>query len=496
MKWGTLLRRLCALPVLLAAFLALSPVASAATGEIVVTPLDARDQSPVAQTSFTLYAAATPVDGGRYVWTDPFAGCGIDVARLTGEDTAGMLADFARQNAIPGQTQEANETAAVRFTGLAPGGYLVVQEGRADGYCPVEPFVAVLPAAGEDGRPADTVRAFPKAEPWTGTGTPVSLTVNKRWECAKDAIPAAITVTLLRDGKPSGTATLSAGNGWSHTWEELSPFYEWDVREDNVPKGFAARYARRGNTVTVTNAATLIQTGQTVWPIPVLAVGGLALLLAGGALTGRGKRRKTRKKTVRPVVALGALLIVASIGWIAHNCLEDERAGRLAADALAAIRVEPDGRRDVATAALSRDEPVRFVQGQAYLGTLSIPALELDLPVMEDWSYERLQTAPCRYSGTARAGDLVIAGHNYSRHFGRLSSLRIGDAIRYTDVSGQTYDYLVVCTEWLDPDQVEDMCAGEWDLTLYTCTLDGTRRVTVRAERTDAPRLIGTGGTV
>jgi LPXTG-motif cell wall-anchored protein len=35
---------------------------------------------------------------------------------------------------------------------------------------------------------------------------------------------------------------------------------------------------------TVTNTSTLIQTGQLVWPIPVLAFAGIALIGAGAVL--------------------------------------------------------------------------------------------------------------------------------------------------------------------------------------------------------------------
>ena len=61
------------------------------------------------------------------------------------------------------------------------------------------------------------------------------------------------------------------------------------------------------------------------------------------------------------------------------------------------------------------------IDGYAYIGYLSVPKLELELPVMADWDYTRLRIAPCRYTGSIRGEDLVIMAHNYDSHFGRLS---------------------------------------------------------------------------
>jgi len=39
--------------------------------------------------------------------------------------------------------------------------------------------------------------------------------------------------------------------------------------------------------------------------------------------------------------------------------------------------------------------------------------------------------------------------------------------------------------ETLQPTAVEEMCSGDWDLTLFTCTLGGKFRVTVRCDRVE-----------
>ena len=46
------------------------------------------------------------------------------------------------------------------------------------------------------------------------------------------------------------------------------------------------------------------------------------------------------------------------------------------------------------------------VEGRDYIGVLSIPAVERELPVMAQWSYAGLKIAPGRYSGTTYGDDL------------------------------------------------------------------------------------------
>lgn len=45
---------------------------------------------------------------------------------------------------------------------------------------------------------------------------------------------------------------------------------------------------------------------------------------------------------------------------------------------------------------LDPEMPVVMLDGYEYVGYVEIPALELKLPVMSDWDYNRLTLAPCR----------------------------------------------------------------------------------------------------
>jgi sortase A len=119
------------------------------------------------------------------------------------------------------------------------------------------------------------------------------------------------------------------------------------------------------------------------------------------------------------------------------------------------------------------------IDGNLYIGYISIPSIRMELPVMSDWSYPKLKIAPCRYNGSIRGEDLVLMAHNYKSHFGPISQLKIGDEVFFTDMDGNTTAYEVVGKDVLDPTAVEVMTSGEYDLTLFTCTYGGASRVTV-----------------
>lgn len=133
------------------------------------------------------------------------------------------------------------------------------------------------------------------------------------------------------------------------------------------------------------------------------------------------------------------------------------------------------------------EETVYYSMEIPCIGIVSIPSLGLELPVIANWSYSDLRIAPCRYSGTIDEGNMIIAAHNYSSHFGRISELHTGDEIMYTDADGIQYRYTVVQSELINGKDTEAMKANsdEWDITLFTCTLSGASRVTVRAEKAE-----------
>lgn len=123
------------------------------------------------------------------------------------------------------------------------------------------------------------------------------------------------------------------------------------------------------------------------------------------------------------------------------------------------------------------------MDGYAYIGYISMPSLDLELPIMSEWDYKRLKVAPCRYTGSVNGDDLVLLAHNYTKHFGKIRRLTAGDIVSFTDVDGVTTHYEVISLVTLQPTDVEKVTASGYDLTLFTCTYGGSTRVTVYCDK-------------
>ena len=194
----------------------------------------------------------------------------------------------------------------------------------------------------------------------------------------------------------------------------------------------------------------------------------------------------------------GLLLIAAALSLSGYNLWEGRRAAEAARQALEAMetieaQTETEAERAPEQPGPSVPEyvlhpememPTVEIDGVEYIGTLTIPALGLELPIVSAWSDAQLDLAPCRYTGSAYLGDLIIAGHNYRGHFGSLYRLTPGDEVQFTDTAGNVFSYGVSEIQELPGTALEEMEAGDWDLTLFTCTLSRTSRVTICCQRT------------
>ncbi|MGN0634125.1 MAG: sortase [Oscillospiraceae bacterium] len=208
------------------------------------------------------------------------------------------------------------------------------------------------------------------------------------------------------------------------------------------------------------------------------------------------------KKSKRGIIfiAVGALLLIAALSLIVYNSAEDKRAAQKAESALVEIKKEiaaaqysaPEeqptadgtGKPTADIPAEEEEEKAVELDGEWYIGMITVPKVNVELPVLRDWSYPNLAIAPCRYSGHAASGDLIIAAHNYSSFFADLDKLTVGDEIIYTSLSGQQRSYKVVNTELISGEDGDSLFVGDdyWDITLFTCTWSGYSRVAVRAE--------------
>ena len=200
----------------------------------------------------------------------------------------------------------------------------------------------------------------------------------------------------------------------------------------------------------------------------------------------------TLRKLGSVLIVLGVTLMIGATVIVMFNIDHDGDVGAATDEIVGALSEAIANREGAlpkseaeAIAMREAGTDVVYVDGRAYIGYLIVPSQELELPILSSWSYENLKIAPCSYSGSIYGNDLVLAGHNYRSHFGRLNNLSIGDTIRFINVFGVVTDYRVSELQVLRPTAVEKMKNSRFDLSLFTCNMAGNARFTVRCMRAE-----------
>ena len=191
------------------------------------------------------------------------------------------------------------------------------------------------------------------------------------------------------------------------------------------------------------------------------------------------------------MISLGAVLILSALLLFVYNQWEDQKAGESAEKMLADVQTaitqqiesSPAQPEKEESAEKEETEPeeskISMINGYNYIGVLNLPTLNLELPVLSDCDEALLKVAPCRDFGDLATDDLVIAAHNYRRHFGRLSQLSYGDQVTFTDMDGNVHVYQVAEISMIAPTDVSLVADSAYELVLYTCDYTNQNRIMV-----------------
>lgn len=187
-------------------------------------------------------------------------------------------------------------------------------------------------------------------------------------------------------------------------------------------------------------------------------------------------------------MSLGSIILLIALLLTLYNIYEENRAEKYAKSTIEQIQFTKQDIEDekyIPDYIINPkiDMPEQVIDGICYIGVISIPKLDLYLPVISEWSYPNLRKAPCRYKGSVYEDNMIIAGHNYKKYFANLSQLEQGDRVAFTDINGNMFQYEVMGIKLIDDEDIEGMLEGEWDLTLFTCTYSLNSRITVRCAR-------------
>lgn len=191
-------------------------------------------------------------------------------------------------------------------------------------------------------------------------------------------------------------------------------------------------------------------------------------------------------------MTVGLLLLAAALGLSGYNIYQSKKAENISGEVAEEItqvietaEIEEAGEVPDYVRFPKKEMPSVKIKDNRYVGVLEIPSISLELPVMAgEWSYAKLNIAPCQYVGSIYEDNMVIAAHNYRSHFGNLNKVKFGSLVRFTDVEGHVFEYEAGWADTIQPTDMEGMNnAEDWDLTLFTCNYSGNARYTLRCIR-------------
>ncbi len=122
------------------------------------------------------------------------------------------------------------------------------------------------------------------------------------------------------------------------------------------------------------------------------------------------------------------------------------------------------------------------------IGIIKIDNLNLNYPILSNYSNNLLKIAPCRISGPFpnEVGNLCIAAHNYnnSTYFSNIDLLKINDKITIYDSNGNFLDYYIYKTYESNYNDLSCMENTNYrEITLITCNnLNSNKRIIVKAK--------------
>lgn len=195
-----------------------------------------------------------------------------------------------------------------------------------------------------------------------------------------------------------------------------------------------------------------------------------------------------KKKLGITFMTLGVICISVAVAILIYNNAESKKAQQYSVTVMDSIVnvISENEQLDYEQDPFDTDMLTVEIDGYEYIGYLLIPRINMELPVMAEWDYTRLRLSPCRYYGSVKTDNLVIAAHNYRSQFGYLGNLTAGDIVMFTDMEGKTFTYEVTVVELLQPTDTGKVKDTGDDLILYTCNYRGDARITVRCSQIKA----------
>lgn len=260
---AVLMSALLAVTLPLTAFADGEPLDPGRKGSITVTLAEQNTGKVVKNGKICLYQVADlKKDGSNYYFSmlETFAGSGVQITATGQDEAAKQLADYAETQQLEGNEQSLDENGTVRFTDLSLGIYLAVQTETASSWYPMTSFLVSVP---------------------------MQIDGNGIWLYDLNANPKVEAHSIGGNGGHSG-GNSSHGGGGSSSSVTTSQVVE--ITDGQIPLGTIVTDIVDGE-VPLAPMASLPQTGQLNWPVPVMAISGLILFAIGWYLAVTGEKK-------------------------------------------------------------------------------------------------------------------------------------------------------------------------------------------------------------
>ena len=249
-------------------------------GTISVTLKESKEDKPIKDANITIYKIATVTEKDNnlfYQYQDKITNCQANINNLLNKELSKYLNKCIENLELSSITKTTNKDGFVKFDNLQLGLYLVKQTNKVEGYSNIDPFLVAIP------KEENNIWIYDiKATPKTDIIRLMDIIVEKKWDIINSSTrPNEVTIELLKDKEVIDTIILNDENNWTYTWYQIEESDSYSVKEKNVPDGYTDTYRQVGNKFIVTNTKTLVQTGQNVLIIELLAISGLIFVITG-----------------------------------------------------------------------------------------------------------------------------------------------------------------------------------------------------------------------
>ncbi len=230
-----------------------------------------------------------------------------DLSASAINSVAETLEMYTKTDSIaPISTLTTDENGVALFENLETGIYLLSGTSVKIGLNTYTPD-AFLIEIDEDTEETFNITSYPKfsveSEPMIDES---EYAVEKMWvnDNGMGDRPNAVTIEIYADSVLYDTVVLDESNNWSHSWLGDTAC-EWSVKELNIDKNYTVSYDKTGTQYAIVNTRTssttttvtttpppsedIPQTGLLWWPVPLLALAGIAFIVVGIRVSAKRK---------------------------------------------------------------------------------------------------------------------------------------------------------------------------------------------------------------